>query len=91
MCNSDKQVKKLATWKLEDPMQETYAAWLNYAVELWDCDYGCVKRDGDTWTFVTGGWSENEYVIASMKKNWGLWACTWLSSHRGGKHCFDLR
>jgi hypothetical protein len=91
MCNTDEQLDRLSNWPAKDPMKQTYAEWLDYAVELWDMDYGTAKRDGDVWTFVTGGWSENEYVIAAMRRHWGLWHCTWLASYRGGKFTFDIR
>jgi hypothetical protein len=38
----------------------------------------------------TGGWSGNESIIRSMKKNDLLWHTTWFSSRRGGHYIFEV-
>ena len=40
---------------------------------------------------ATGGWSGNESIINSMKKNRIVWLFTWVQSNRGGGHIFELR
>jgi hypothetical protein len=49
-----------------------------------------VTEEGDTWTFVTGGWSGNENLIESLSENYLAWSQLWQSSHRGGKFIFRL-
>lgn len=50
-------------------------------------DWG-FKRDGDKLELHTGGWSGNEDIIYSLKKNF-FWAFFWESSRRGGHYYFD--
>lgn len=37
----------------------------------------------------TGGWSGNESIIRSMKKNDMMWHLNWVSSRRGGHYVFQ--
>lgn len=37
---------------------------------------------------VTGGWSENEALLAGMHRNRLLWSMTWRLSTAGGLHIF---
>ena len=39
----------------------------------------------------TAGWSGNETIIQSMKKNDMLWTLNWVQSRRGGHFIFELR
>ena len=61
-----------------------------YMMVLWNCHYGSAKHDlvADEYTFVTGGWSENEDLIKILRENQIAWALFWESSERGGKYKF---
>lgn len=50
-------------------------------------DYG-YKRDGDKLELHTLGWSGNEHIIYSLKKNW-FWSSCWEHTRRGGHYYFD--
>ncbi len=74
---------RLRDWPYLDPK-----GWLEFAESLWS-DYGKTERAEDgTVTFCTGGWSGNETILRYMALNRTLWAITWQSSHRGGRHVF---
>jgi hypothetical protein len=51
-----------------------------------DADYGEVE-----YTFVTGGWSDNEEILEALKQQRLAWALTWQRSERGGKHVFRVK
>lgn len=64
--------------------------------QLWDRDYGdLVEHDiGDDvriLSFVTGGWSHNETVMYALETHqWTAHRLTWISSHRGGLHVYEI-
>jgi len=39
----------------------------------------------------TGGWSDNEEIIYSLKDNTIFWMVAWYSSQRGGHYVFKIR
>lgn len=46
---------------------------------------GRVWEDGEGRVRIaTGGWSENEDFVSSLRENRVLWSLCWESSHRGG-------
>jgi hypothetical protein len=65
-------------------------AFLELAKGLWN-DCGIVRIEDDRWSFITGGWSGNEDIIGAMSENAAPWIILWESTHRGGKHVFNLR
>lgn len=74
------------TAKWEDPhalMECIRNAW-------WGADMNLFRRDGNTYTLITGGWSGNEDIIAALQESM-FWTLYWESSHRGGKHVFVVR
>lgn len=52
----------------------------------------CCEEDGfELHRAVTGGWSGNEEIISALMENAPAWLMCWQSSHRGGKHMFEVR
>lgn len=60
--------------------------WLfRFVSGCWNTDYGTVRRTSEGGVeFVTGGWSDNEAVITSMRANIELWAICFIGSAKGG-------
>lgn len=56
--------------------------------ELWNKDYGRATFRGGWLTLVTGGWSENEEIIANIPSL--FYALCWWRSERGGLHVFKV-
>ena len=48
-------------------------------------------RIAHRYSISTGGWSGNESVIRSMKKNDMMWDLNWVQSRRGGHYIFELK
>lgn len=46
-------------------------------------------KQGSEWVVITGGWSGNEEIIATLKQNTMFWMFYWKESHRGGLHKFE--
>ncbi len=46
---------------------------------------------GDFVFLSTGGWSDNEEVISSMKENRVFWLSSWVQSRRGGHYVFERK
>lgn len=58
-------------------------------IEEWNTHYGRVKKGNKYLTLVTGGWSENEEILAALEKNWVFWST--LDTYRaGGYYRFKL-
>jgi len=78
------ELRKLATWNSSD-----LRGALEYARSLWLYP-GMARRYGRKYTFITGGWSGNEDVIAAIEKNLVLHGLCWKASFSGGKHVYDI-
>lgn len=76
-------LRKLARW----PAKDINGA-LDFARALWHWPAYARKR-GRRYTFITGGWSGNESVIAALEKNTILFALCWVMSKRGGLHVYE--
>lgn len=46
--------------------------------------YGRVWEDGNRIKIATGGWSDNEEIVAALMRNSLFVALFWESTHRGG-------
>lgn len=57
--------------------------------DRYDIKYGKWITEGDTLTIITGGWSDNETIVAEMHANF-FFMIYWESSHRGGREVFKL-
>ena len=75
----DAQLHGLRTYAGEDRR-----AWLQQAVDAWSYPDRAVWRD-DSLYLSTGGWSGNEEIIDSMRRNVVMWTMTWRL-HRAGGH-----
>ena len=61
---------------------------LDIAMDAWDTEYGEIRQEGNKYNFVTGGWSDNEAIIAAMSENKLFWAIHWYSTTVGGSWVF---
>jgi len=54
--------------------------------------YGRADFDikNNQWTLITGGWRGNELIILAIESNFLMNHSCWESSHRGGKHVFNV-
>lgn len=75
---------RIAKWDYTDAR-----GCLDFIKSLW-CYPAYATMENGEYCFVTGGWSGNEALIAALESNAVLWASYWLSSHRGGKYCFEI-
>jgi len=71
-----------------DVIKDGVEGLVSFIGEIWYFDDWGFKRDGDKLELHTGGWSGNEEVIQSLRKNL-FWTFFWESSRRGGHHYFD--
>lgn len=74
----------IAKWDPNDPQ-----ACLDFVRSLW-CYPDYVTSNGDMYRFATGGWSGNESLIGALQENVSIWSLCWMSSQRGGVHCFSV-
>ena len=85
---TNKDLEKIATWQ-PDP---TYGyKELFYSIFLLWEHPGTCKSDGEIAVFTTGGWLDNEAIIAAMQRNRIFWQTCWLESRRSGYHKFKVR
>ena len=63
---------------------------LEFARSIWHWPE-FATRDGDTWTFVTGGWPGNEDIIEAMADNKVLDLAAWKLSEYGGRHVYQIK
>lgn len=61
---------------------------IKFIESIWNFGDWGFKRDGDKLELHTGGWSGNESIIQSLKKNF-FWTFFWESSRRGGRYYFE--
>lgn len=75
---------------------EDCIAILEAALLLWDHNYGYAykrKVRGEhkmRYTFITGGWSENEYVAGALERNRTFSFICWYKSERGGLSVYEI-
>jgi len=81
---TEDELKKIETWPFEN-----WEGLLAFIEPLW-IHYGRFTRKDNVLELATGGWSGNEDIIQSLRKNL-FWMITWESSHRGGLFVFDLK
>jgi hypothetical protein len=80
---SKAQLKRIATWPIED-----FKGWMAFIKTVWAyADWGWHEQDG-LYQISTAGWSGNESIIRAMEKN-PLWILGWQQSRRGGH--YELR
>ena len=63
---------------------------LDFIEDLWNYDYGIIKKRGNTYTFITGGWSGNEDIIYALDRNHMFQMACWQKSVRGGLHVYRI-
>jgi hypothetical protein len=85
-------LERIRTW----PISASYKELFNFINSVWQDDFGEVSLyntgHGEVeYTFVTGGWSENEEILNALKQQRLAWSLTWQRSERGGKHVFLVR
>lgn len=73
----------------------TLLGHLELVASLWNTDYGSLTitttpDDGRIFTFVTGGWSENETLISALEGSFLTHTLTWMKSERGGLHDYSV-
>lgn len=80
---------KIANWPQED-----FQGWMEFIATIWwgneEGNYVCEHVPGE-WAVSTVGWSGNEEIISTMRKNQFMWMCHWYSSKRGGHYIFRSR
>lgn len=82
---TDEALDALTTWPIDS--REDIIELLEFARSIWRWpDYA--TRDGDTFTFVTGGWSGHEDIIQALDDHPTLNPLAWQSSERGGRHVY---
>jgi hypothetical protein len=83
---TDEELKRIEKWPYSDPL-----GWLKFVESIWwMADWGITWRPRRVY-ISTGGWSGNEDIIESMKKNFILWSQLWVSVRRGGHYVFENR
>ena len=74
--------------QIEEMDCKDFHAFMDFIHNEWEfADWGW-KRDGDVYYISTGGWSGNEDLIQSMRKNFMFWMLFWQQSRRGGHYIF---
>lgn len=83
-------------WHWDDPI-----GWFKFIESIWHLrDWGWHEEDVPDqyrkdelvreYKISTAGWSGNEDLIKSMKKNIMLWNTLWVQSRRGGHYTFQV-
>jgi len=75
---------KIKEWSPTD-----YNGLLRFVYDRWAHGYGKIRLNGVTLEFVTGGWSDNEFILGAMRETF-FWRNFWESSHRGGMVVFEI-
>ena len=83
---AEESLEAIEKWEvIGSPLTE----FLEYCQSLWSYPERWVQEE-DSLYLSTGGWSGNESVVGSMKRNFIFWAMCWEESRRGGHYKFDL-
>lgn len=81
---TERQLKTIKKWEPKD-----FHGLMEFVRSIWEfADWG-FHRDGDIYNISTGGWSGNEDIIYTMKKNVLWWSFYWEQSRRGGHYIFS--
>lgn len=81
-------IKRIETWTAE----QDYIHLMAFVDALWTYkDCFIIDPYNQIYTLRTAGWSGNETLISALKMNTAFWSLCWVSSHRGGKHVFEIR
>lgn len=78
------------------PISENYQPLFDHIISnVWKHNFGKATASDEEYgqieyTFATGGWSENEEILAALKEQRLAWSLTWLMSERGGRHVFRI-
>jgi len=87
-CNdypSDEDLEKIKTW--ESWNIQDYHKFMAFIQTLWHWpDF--FKRNGNTYTLYTGGWSGNEDIIHAMHSNFIFWAMYFDENKRNSRYKF---
>ncbi len=88
-----RELDAIAAWKPPEGWKgdRPWLPILQLVADAWNTDMGRAKREGDVWTFITGGWSGNEDILGALEENWSARSVLWLASYRGGKHEFGVK
>lgn len=89
--NKEQILDKIEQW----PHTEDFSKLMDYVCEAWEGNYGKIEitKDNDYiyYRLVTGGWSENEYIIEALMDNRLFWIKHWYQSTRGGEYKFIFK
>jgi hypothetical protein len=72
-------------WKFDSEF--AHAELAEFVASQWDSTYGSANVWGRKLTLVTGGWSDNEMLLAALKRTL-FWPFCWEYSEVGGLHKF---
>jgi len=61
---------------------------IQFVFSVWAYPEYCKILPDNKYRLATGGWSGNEDIISSMRKNTMFWMLFWESSNRSGGHVF---
>ncbi len=84
---TEDELEKIEKWSVSS--LEDFHCFMAYINSIWtyaDCGYWSQK--GNVYSIATAGWSGNEDIVSSMKKNVIFWLIYWQQSTRGGKYIF---
>jgi hypothetical protein len=96
MYPNDDELAKVEKYSYEDG----YKGLVEYLLRIWSYGDGAVViKEGRSRLFKrrvmklelhTYGWSGNEDIIISLRKNYMFWSTSWQKSIRGGHYYFDI-
>ncbi len=85
---TEETLETIKNWKHTDG----YDSLMRFVEKAWKYD-GFSKietKDKVVWVLSTFGWSGNESIIGSLKKNTLFWIMCWYFSKRGGLYVFHV-
>ncbi len=92
----DDELNKIENWNWE----AGFKSLIEFIQNLWwQPDWGFNLREGRDHIFRkkcmklelhTGGWSGNEDIINSLKRNYMFWSMCWRKSMAGGHYGFEI-
>lgn len=80
---TDEQLNAIENYEVKD-----FDEFMEFIRPMWHWPELFLRSNYGVYTLVTGGWSGNEAIIASMNRNVMFWMMYWESSNRGGRHVF---